>query len=245
MLRDRLAEIHEVVKEPLRQEILLKLGQRNSQDFDDLAKSLKITDASELSNQLDIIQEIKVEGEHLVTKLENAYSLTEKGHEVLNKIITFPELASDSYREKLLGESPQSNQSKSKPKWFTPYWVALFASTIIVIGIIVPIFGNQSFDRSIVYMIIALLILGLGYYARVKPSLTLNKLVYIGLLGFVIGVVLWFTGLIIAVISLPHTEAVENTLFIVLTTVSFTIGPIIGYLIGKVRNFKGPQQYSP
>ena len=88
------------------------------------------------------------------------------------------------------------------------------------------------------------MILGLGYYARVKPSITLNKLVYIGLLGFVIGAVLWFTGLIIAIISIPYTEATGNALFIVLTPVSFTVGPIIGYLIGKARNFKGPEQYS-
>jgi len=245
MCSDRLSEIHEVIKEPLRQKILLKLGQRNSQDFDELSKSLKITNSSELSNQLNILQEMKVEGEYLVAKQKNAYTLTEKGHEVLAKIIIFPKLASDSYREELTGESSNPKLPKPKPKWFTPYWFALFVSTIILGSIILPIFGNQSLDRAIPYTVIALMILGLGYYARVKPSMTLNKLVYIGLVGSFIGCVLWFTGLIIAILSLPRTEAVENTLFIFLTTMSFTVGPIIGYFIGKARNFKGPEQYSP
>jgi hypothetical protein len=75
--------------------------------------------------------------------------------------------------------------------------------------------------------------------------LTINKIVYIGLLGFVIGVLFWFIGLIIAVNTLPHTDATEDILFVVLTTLSFTLGPLVGYLIGKARNFKGPEQYNP
>jgi hypothetical protein len=74
---------------------------------------------------------------------------------------------------------------------------------------------------------------------------TINKIVYIGLLGFVIGVLFWFIGLIIAVNTLPHTDATEDILFVVLTTLSFTLGPLVGYLIGKARNFKGPEQYTP
>jgi DNA-binding HxlR family transcriptional regulator len=247
MCSDRLFEMHEVIKEPLRQKILLKLGQHTSQDFDELFKSLKVTDSFELSNQLNILQEMKVEGEILVSKQKTAYTLTEKGHEVLTKIITFPEIATDSYREKLLGESEQSKQSKPKPKWFTPYWFVLFASTLILGVVILPIFGNQSLDKAIVYTVIALMILGFGYYVRVKPSITVNKFVYIVILGSFVGCLLWFIGLFIAMASFPrpHTEATDNILFVVLTTLSFAIGPIVGYFIGKARNFKGPEQYSP
>jgi len=245
MSSDRLAEMHEVIKEPLRQKILLKLGQRNTRDFDDLSKSLKIPDSVELSNQLKILQEMTVEGEPLVAKQENTYALTEKGHEVLTKIITFPDLASDCYREKLLNESPQFNKSKPRPKWFVPYWFALFVSTIIVVGIILPFFGDLSLDRAIVYTIFALMVLGFGYYVRVKPSITLNKLVYIGLLGFLIGCLFWFIGLFIALFSVSLEVAEGNVFFVILTTLSFTLGPIVGYLIGKARNFKGPEQYSP
>jgi DNA-binding HxlR family transcriptional regulator len=245
MSSDRLHELHEVAKDPLRQKILLKLGQHNRQDFDDLTNSLKITDPSELSKQLGILQELTVEGEHIVNKQENAYALTEKGHVVLNKIITFPELASNNYREKLTGEPSRGKQAEPRPKRFTLYWAALFASTLIVVGIIIPVFGHQSLDRTIFYAAASLLIIGFGYIIRVKPSVTLNKVVYVGLVGFVIGVALWFTGLIIAITSLPRTGATDDALFVVLTTVSFTAGPLIGYFIGKARNFKGPARFGP
>ncbi len=247
MSDDKLSQLHEVVKESLRQKILLQLGEHERLTLDDLIKNLRAYNIQELSNQLNILGQLTVEGEHLVVaKQANQYELTEKGHYVLDEMIAFPELESDNYKEKFLGETNQSsNQSKTKPKWFTPYWIVIFVSTIIVVGILIPVFGHQPLERTIFYATISLLIIGFGYYIRVKPSITLNKIVYVGLLGFVIGDILWFLGLVIAETSLPHTDAIENTVFIVLTTVSFTVGPIVGYLIGKARNFKGPQQYSP
>jgi len=246
MISDRLSEMHEVIKDPLRQSILLKLGQHNSQDFDDFSKSLKITDSSELSNQLNILQEMKVEGEPLVTKQENAaYQLTEKGHVVLYKMISFPEIKSDNYREKLLGEPNPSKQSKAKPKWFTPYWIVLFVSTIIVMGVVIPVFGHQSLDKAFFYTIPGLLIIGFGFYVRIKPSMKINKLIYVGVLGFVLGCLFWFIGLFIAFFSISLEVAEGNVFFVILTTLSFTLGPIVGYLIGKARNFKGPERYSP
>ena len=242
MRDDRLSQIHEVLKDPIRQKILLQLGEHECLTLYDLTENLRAYDIQELSNQLNMLRQLTVEGENLVSNLANKYELTEKGHYVLDEMIAFPELGSDNYREKFLGET---NQSKAKPKWFNPYWAVLFVSTVIMVGIVIPIFGHQPLERTIFYAAISLLIVGFGYYIRVKPSITLNKIVYVGLLGFFIGDILWFLGLVIAVISLPHTDAMENTIFVVLTTVSFTVGPIIGYLIGKSRNFKGPQQYSP
>jgi DNA-binding HxlR family transcriptional regulator len=246
MSSDRLSELHSVLKDPLRQKILLKLGQYDNLDFDGLKKNLKLADSQELSYQLNTLQEMTVEGEHLLTKQENSvYQLTEKGHDVLDKMISFPELKSDNFREKLLGEPNLSKQFKAKPKWFTSYWIVLFVSTIIVMGIVIPVFGNQSVNKAIIYTVIALLLLGLAFYVRVKPSKRLNKLIYVGLLGFALGCLFWFIGLFIAFFSISREVVEGNTFFIVLTTLSFTLGPIVGYLIGKARNFKGPAQYSP
>jgi DNA-binding HxlR family transcriptional regulator len=246
MSSDRLSELHEVLKDPVRQKILLKLGQSSNLNFDDLKEKLKIADSAELSSQLNILQEMNVEGEHLVTKQENAaYQLTEKGHEVLYKMISFPEIKSDNYREKLLGEPNPSKQSKAKPKWFTPYWIVLFVSTIIVTGVVIPVFGQQSLDKAFFYTILGLLIIGFGFYVRIKPSMKINKLIYVGVLGFVVGCLFWFIGLFIAFFSISLEVAEGNVFFVILTTLSFTLGPIVGYLIGKARNFKGPQQYSP
>jgi hypothetical protein len=246
MSDDKLSQLHQVLKEPLRQKILLQLGNHKRLTLNDLIKNLRAYNIEEISQQLDILLELTVEGEHLVSNQANDYELTEKGHFVLDEMIAFPELESDNYREKFLGETNQSSTpSNAKPNWFSPYWAVIFVSTVIVVGIVIPFFGHQLLERTIFYAAISLLIVGFGYYIRVKPSITLNRIVYVGLLGFLIGDVLWFLGLAIAITSLPNTDSTEATVFVVLTTVSFTAGPIIGYLIGKARHFKGPQQYSP
>jgi hypothetical protein len=232
----RRIELHEVLKGSLRQKILLKLGQHNSLSIDSLAELLR-TGQSEVEGELSALQSLTVHGEHLVTKDGNAYALTEKGHDVLDCMIAYPELTLES-------------QSKPKPKWFTPYWVALIVLTVIVTGVVIPVFGYQSLDKAAVYTVAALLAIGLAFYIRVKPSVAVNKVMYVGVLGFVIGCLFWFVGLIIAIFLLshagaPHTEATDNALFVVLTSLSFTLGPLTGYLIGKARHFKGPEQYSP
>jgi hypothetical protein len=228
---NRRSELGGILKEPLRQKILLKLGQHNRLSIDELARFLKL-EQTEIDTQLRVLQDLAVDGEHLVIKEGNAYALTEKGHYVLNSMIAFPELACD-------------NQSKPKPRWFTPYWAILIVLTIIVTGIALPVFGHQSPEKAVFYTVAALLVIGLAIYGRVKLSTTLNKAMYVGVLGFAIGCLLWFVGLIIAVVSLPHSDGTEDVLFVVLTALSFTVGPLIGYLIGKARNFKGPEQYSP
>ena len=70
--------------------------------------------------------------------------MTEKGHDVLYAMISFPELKSKYYKQKL------------KPKWFTPYWVSIFASTVVIIGVVIPVFGHHPFETAIFYLAIAL-----------------------------------------------------------------------------------------
>jgi hypothetical protein len=225
MSGDGLSGADAVIIDPLRQRILLKMGQHDSVSFEDLTKSLKLTDSTELCSQLRFLQETTVGDEHIVTQLANSkFQLTEKGHAVVNRLIICP--------------------PKSKPKWFTPYWTALFALTILVVGVLIPLFTHQSAFNALVYTAIALGVIGLGYYSRTKSSVTLNKLAYVGLVGLLVGVILWFAGLFIALSCLPNTEEMHNVVFVVLTGFSFTVGPLIGYLIGKARNFKGPEPYS-
>jgi hypothetical protein len=246
MSSDRLSELHEVLRDSLRQEILLRLGRFGSLDFDGLKKKLKLVDSAGLSSQLGVLQELTVEGEHLVIQQGLFYDLTEKGHAVLDELLAFPDLAADDYNELLFGDPSQSGQPRVKPRWFTPYWAFLFISTAIVVGFVFPYFGNQSFSKALGYLLISLGILGFGYYVRVRPSVKINKFVYIVILGFgFLGCAFWMAGLILSVFVLRVPHAAEDTLFVVLTTLSFTLGPIVGYLIGKARNFKGPEKYSP
>jgi hypothetical protein len=58
MSDDRLARWHEFLKDPIRQKILLKLGQQDKLSFDELMKDLKIDDQMKLYNELQILRDL-------------------------------------------------------------------------------------------------------------------------------------------------------------------------------------------
>ena len=162
----------------------------------------------------------------------------------LDEMIAFPELESDNYREKVLSETNQSsNQSKTKPKWFSPYWIGIFILTIIVVGIVIPVFGHQTFAKVLFYLVPVLLILGFGYYIRVKqPSIKTNRIIYIVLFSGFFGC--WFSiGAIIVLSSMGFHEI--DAVVITAWIGCFALGGILGDLIGRIRHYKGPNQYSP
>ena len=67
------SNLHELLKDPLRQKILLKLGEHDGLSFDELLKELKIDDQEELHSQLKILGD-------LVAKTEDdEYLLSEQG----------------------------------------------------------------------------------------------------------------------------------------------------------------------
>lgn len=240
MSDERLSRVNEILKEPLRQRILLEFGKHKNLTINDLTKNLKIYSNQELISQLNFLEQITFDEAHLLSKQlcpgsDEYYTLTDKGHDVLMALILMPELKSQDF----------GSQAKTKPRWFTSYWIVIFVSTIIVMGVVIPVFGHQSLDKAFFYTILGLLIIGFGFYVRIKPSMKINKLVYVGVLGFALGCLFWFIGLFIALFSISLEVAEGNVFFVILTTLSFTLGPIVGYLIGKARNFKGPEQYSP
>ena len=148
------------------------------------------------------------------------------------------------YRRKLSSNSDgSSKEPKPKPKWFTPYWIALFVSTIIVLGIVFPVIGHVSFERAIFYLVVALLFEGLGFYVRVKTSsMKTNRVMYIVLFGAFFGC--WFS--IVALIFLSRMGFQEINEYVIITWVGcFALGGLMGDLIGKIRHYKGPEQYQP
>ncbi len=98
---EKLVQLHEILKEPLRQKILLQLGEHGHLTFDDLMTNLKIDDAQELTYQLNTLEKLTIDEEHLISEqADSQFSLTDKGHFVLDEMIAFPELELDSYRQK-------------------------------------------------------------------------------------------------------------------------------------------------
>jgi hypothetical protein len=131
-----------------------------------------------------------------------------------------------------------------KPKWWNLYWIVIFASTIIV-GVTLPIFQQIPWETALVCLCLVLVFEGLAYYGRVKPSITLNRFMYI-LMGVPIGFVLWF---ILALFNraIVFGSGVDGNPvnFIVSLSICFGVGAVIGDLIGRARHYKGPEQYQP
>ena len=97
-------------------------------------------------------------------------------------------------------------------------------------------------------MILALVMLGFGYYIRVKPpSIRINRILYILLFGVFFGGIIWMLMYASRIVTwiiniLGPTEYAGIALSLV---VSFGIGAILGDLLGKFRNYKVSAQYSP
>jgi hypothetical protein len=108
MSSDKLSPLHELLKDPLRSEILLKLGRHDSLSLEELLKELKIDDQQELNNQLKILGDLvskKEDDEYSLNeqgvskKPSGQYILIEKGHDAVDELIAFPEIKSENYKE--------------------------------------------------------------------------------------------------------------------------------------------------
>ena len=110
MSDDNLAELHEFLKDPIRQKILLKLGEYDRLSFEDLKKELKIDNPQELHSQLEILGDLvtKAEDDEYLLSEQGVskrpggkYALIEKGHDAVDELIFFPEIKADNYKEKI------------------------------------------------------------------------------------------------------------------------------------------------
>jgi len=107
---DKLSPLHEILKDPLRQKILLKLGERDGLSFDEMMKELKIDDQQEVHSQLKILGDLITETEDdeyslseqgVSKKPGGQYKLTEKGQDAVDEMIAFPEIESENYKEEV------------------------------------------------------------------------------------------------------------------------------------------------
>jgi hypothetical protein len=147
---DKLARWHEFLKDPVRQKILLKLGEHDKLSFDELMKELKIDDQEELHNELQVLGELvtKVKDEDyslpkedVLKTLSDQYMLTEEGHDAVNEMIAHPEIESDNYNEEMFDKNGQPKQNlSSSPKKQVIVFLAILIAAIIIIYLIVSYF---------------------------------------------------------------------------------------------------------
>jgi len=126
----------------------------------------------------------------------------------------------------------------TKPRWWKPLWMALVAIAVIF-GVINYFLFHYPLSSVIGGMAITLLGIGAAYYIRVRPSMKVNRVVYI-CLGLGIGWVMWIIYAITGVGRwVTDTFGVWPSLIIGFA-VFYTIGALIGDWIGKRRNYQLP-----
>ncbi|MFX0024624.1 MAG: hypothetical protein ACFE9S_20090 [Candidatus Hermodarchaeota archaeon] len=127
-----------------------------------------------------------------------------------------------------------------KPRWWKPFWI-LTVISMLASGFISYFFLHGDFVRIIIYEIIFSIALGIAYIIRIKPSIRVNKGIYILLgvtpIGFGLCLLYGLTGISRFLISLGSWWIYLNmTIFIIL----LVIGGFIGNWIGKRRNYRLP-----
>ena len=131
-----------------------------------------------------------------------------------------------------------SEEQVSKPRELTPYWITMFVLTIAT-GVALLLFSDMPIEIVIASVIFALILEITAYYGRIKTSITLNRGMYI-LSGLPVGFVLWYIACL-----LFSRIMTDLTFFVLSLVVCISIGVLIGDCIGRLRNYKGPEQYQP
>ena len=135
----------------------------------------------------------------------------------------------------------QSQPEKQKPRGYTAYWIVIFALTI-VIGISLILFAQTDVGFGIASLAIILLFEYAAYYGRVKPSLTLNRIMYI-LIGVPLGFVIWIAFWML-IMRQVYPQGGKSLSVVVLSIIGcYAVAFLIGDLIGRLRHYKGPEQY--
>ena len=138
----------------------------------------------------------------------------------------------------------ENGQKPSKPKWWKPFWI-LIAISMVGSGVFTYFFLQREFIRIIIYEIIFLLVLGGAYYIRLRPSIKINKLVYI-LFGITpVGFGLWILYAVMCGLTnfchfLNNLKPYGPWLNLTIQIILFIIGGFIGNWMGKKRDYRIP-----
>ncbi len=74
--------------------------------------------------------------------------------------------------------------------------------------------------------------------------MTLNRIMYI-LIGFPLGFVLWFIAIFTVERTFYPQAANDVLVFVGSMIICIGIGCLVGDFIGRLRHYKGPEQYQP
>jgi hypothetical protein len=133
----------------------------------------------------------------------------------------------------------ETKVSKPKPWWWKPLWIGTILLTIIS-GVVTYFLFDVPLARAVLGLILTFLAIGFAYYIRVKPSMRVNRAIYMFLGASLAEVTTLFGGgFVILVTGLPpptHYLGSEIS-FILILIAPWIIGAFIGDWIGKRRNY--------
>jgi hypothetical protein len=130
----------------------------------------------------------------------------------------------------------EAKVSKPKPWWWKPLWIITVLLTL-VIGVVSYSLLDISILRAVGALALSLLCIGFAYYIRVRPSMRVNRAIYI-LIGITpIGLVLS----LISVFTLNRTLLLNRSgtwpVTLLCIGICFGVGALIGDWIGKRRGY--------
>jgi MFS family permease len=127
----------------------------------------------------------------------------------------------------------------SRPWWWKPLWIGVILSTI-VLGFANFFFWHVPIERAVSAMALTLVCVGIAYYIRVRPSMKVNRALYI-LLGITpIGFILWVIWGVSGIGRLITDMVGAFPSLLISWAVCYGIGAFIGDWIGRKRNYRLP-----
>lgn len=130
----------------------------------------------------------------------------------------------------------------SKPRWWKPLWIAVLLMTIAS-GVVGYFLLHVPLERMVSGVALTFLFMGIGYYIRIKPSMKVNRAIYVTLGACGIWVIVFFGGglLLLSTGWLPLTTYLGPWVtFIIFFIFPYIIGAFIGDWIGRRRNYRLP-----
>jgi hypothetical protein len=227
-----LSSLHKALRDETRKKILIVLKEKSRLSYTELKNAVGVESTGRFNYHLKVLGD-------LILKEENGeYALTEKGHLALKLLEGFPDAAQGV-----------------KPPWWNKFWrgvaVLIVAVTAVsALAYALGFIGLTDLEKSLYSVLGAT---GIAYtyqhiYRNVlsrKERLTFNKVLFVLSGTLTLGFALWAVSML--TLQATGVLAVLKIFFgtnfsIALVFVScYLLGTIIGYEIGKDRDWELPQ----
>jgi len=126
-----------------------------------------------------------------------------------------------------------------RPWWWRPLWIVTLL-LIIVSGAIAYFILHSSIERVVSATALTFICIGIAYYIRVKPSMKVNRALYIWLGVTPIGFCIWILWGVSGLGKFITNLIGPMPSLLISWAVCLSTGAYIGDWIGKRRNYRLP-----